>query len=191
MRWRATVTVVASLAFLGACSSKSDEATDKNSAGTAPATASTTPAAPPSSAAPGTAEKTAVLASYNAMWVEQMKAYRKADASGTDLEKYVSLDALGKFRLDLARMKKAGTVVTGELGHTPVVTRVDTSGKVAKAAISDCLDLAKWQSVYVKTNKPIPLPSNQPRRYRATATAEKWPSGWMVTVYTPHGEQPC
>ncbi|MFE4861478.1 hypothetical protein [Streptomyces sp. NPDC056670] len=191
LRRRAAAASAAALVLLSACSdNKTDQSGDKN-----PTTAVTPSAAPrqtPQTTSADAAEKAAVLASYNAMWVEQMKAYRKADAAGTELEKYASLDALGKFRVDLARMKKAGTVVTGELGHAPTVPDgVDTSGKLAKATVSDCLDLSKWQSVYVKTNEPVPLPSDQPRRYRATATAEKWPNGWMITAYTPHGDQAC
>ncbi|MFB6878868.1 hypothetical protein [Streptomyces sp. NPDC056323] len=37
----------------------------------------------------------------------------------------------------------------------------------------------------------IPLPTNQPMRYAARATLEKWPAGWMVTTYTPEGARPC
>ncbi|MCI4041772.1 hypothetical protein [Streptomyces sp. TRM75563] len=82
-----------------------------------PAASSPTPAAS-ASADPDAAEKTAVLASYTAMWTEQMKAYHKADAKGTDLERYVTAEALGQFRNDLDRMKAAGTLVRGELGMT-------------------------------------------------------------------------
>ncbi|MFB7032101.1 MULTISPECIES: hypothetical protein [unclassified Streptomyces] len=157
----------------------------------APAATAPAPAPATSSADPEAAEKRAVLAAYASMWAEQMKAYAKADAKGTDLGKYTSLDALGQFRVDLARMKQAGTIGTGTLGHEPKVTALDTTGKLPRATIEDCLDLSGWKAVRVKTGEPIPLPSNQPRRYIATATAEKWPNGWMVTVYKPHGERTC
>lgn len=119
MRWRAAAASVAALVLLGACSgTKGDKSSDKN-----PSTAVTPSTAPhqtPQGASADATEKAAVLASYNAMWVEQMKAYRKADAAGTDLEKYATLDALGRFRIDLARMKKAGTAVTGSSAtHLP------------------------------------------------------------------------
>lgn len=158
---------------------------------TMPSPASPTPGAG-KSADPQEAEKTAVLASYSSMWVEQMKAYRKADAKGTDVEKYVTLDALGQFRNDLARMKKAGTVVRGELGHeNTTVTALDLDAKTPKATLSDCVDLSKWETYSTKRDEAIPLPKNQPRRYVATATAEKWPNGWMVTTFRPHGERSC
>lgn len=157
----------------------------------APSTAEGRPSNAKNSADPQAAEKAAVLASYDAMWVEQMKAYRKADAKGTDLKKYATLNALSKFEVDLAHMNKNGTVIRGELGHDAEVTAIDTAGKLPKATIQDCVDLSKWQTLDTKTNKPIPLPTNQPLRYVATATAEKWPGGWMVTDYTPDGARTC
>ncbi|MFE7113763.1 hypothetical protein ACFU98_47570 [Streptomyces sp. NPDC057575] len=45
-----------------------------------------------------------MLAAFDAMWTERTKAYAKADAKGTRLEKYATLDALGRIRNDLARM---------------------------------------------------------------------------------------
>ncbi|MFI6055655.1 hypothetical protein ACIBCO_36925 [Streptomyces violascens] len=191
MRWRATVAVAASLAFLGACSSKSDEASDKPSATAAPSTASPSSAAP-ASASPEDAAKAAVLASYNAMWVEQMKAYHKADASGTDLEKYATLDALGKVRIDLARMKERGTVIRGDMGHQVTVTKLDLSAKTPTAAMTDCVDLSHWQTWDTKANKPIPLPSAQPMHYLAQVKAERWDGGkWMITDFTTKGSEPC
>src|SRR5690242_8724857 len=86
------------------------------------ASASPTATASTASADPDANAKAAVLGVYRSMWTEQMKAYMKADARGTDLTKYASLDALGKFRLDLAQMKKAGTVGGGEVGHAPKVS---------------------------------------------------------------------
>lgn len=55
-----------------------------------------------------------MLAAFDAMWTERTKAYAKADAKGTRLEKYATLDVLGRIRNDLDRMKAAGTVVRGE-----------------------------------------------------------------------------
>lgn len=132
-----------------------------------------------------------MLASYDAMWGEQMKAYGKASAKGTRLSKYAALDALSKFEVDLAHMKKNGTVIRGELGHNAKVTGADLKNKLPKATIQDCVDLSKWKTLDTKTDKPIPLPSTQPLRYIATAKAEKWPEGWMITDYTPDGAQTC
>jgi hypothetical protein len=126
------------------------------------------------------------------MWVEQMKAYGKASEQGTQLTHYASLDALATFRLDLAHMRRSGVVATGSLGHTPKVTALDLHASTPTATVTDCLDLAHWQEKHVKTGQAIPLPSDQPRRYQATARVERWDGGrWMVTQYTPHGDRTC
>ncbi|MET8968515.1 hypothetical protein [Streptomyces hydrogenans] len=75
--------------------------------------------------------------------------------------------------LDLVRIKQAGTVATGELGHEPEVTELDTTGTLPKATVQDCLDLPAWKTLQAKTGETIPLPSTQPRRYVATTTVEK------------------
>ncbi|MFF9818919.1 hypothetical protein [Streptomyces sp. NPDC014006] len=157
-----------------------------------PSSASPTPTPAMSSADPEAAEKAAVLAAYARMWEEQTKAYKKADAAGTELEKYATLDALGQFRNDLARMRQAGTVARGELTHSSTkVTSIDLKAKTPEASLSDCMDISKWQTYSMKKKQVLPLPSNQPLRYVATAKAERWNGQWLVTVFTTHGNEKC
>ncbi|MFG3179845.1 hypothetical protein ACGFZC_32945 [[Kitasatospora] papulosa] len=177
-----------SLALTG-CGGGSDDARPQ----TAPSAASTvSPVASASPADPDAATKAAVLASYTAMWVEQMKAYRKASPDGTKLDDYATLDALSAFERDLAHMKKNNTVIRGELGHEPEVTALAVDAKLPTATVEDCIDLSKWQTLDTKTNKTIPLPTAQPLRYVATATVERWDDNrWMVTEYEPDGSRTC
>ncbi|MFI2361076.1 hypothetical protein ACH5AG_41310 [Streptomyces anulatus] len=151
-----------------------------------PAASSPTPAAT-TSADPDAAEKTAVITSYEAMTREQMKAYRQADATGTDLEKYATTEALGQIRNDLANMQTAGTVVRGELGHDTEVTGLDMEAQTPTATLSDCVDLSGYETYDVKAKKAIPLPTEQPLRYVMTATAQRWDGRWMVTDIDPQG----
>lgn len=120
-----------------------------------------------------------------------MKAYRKASDAGTHLDRYASLDALGAFRLDLAHMKKSGTVATGELWHESAVSELDLEAKQPTATVTDCLDLSGWEAKRVKTGDVVMLPTAQPLRYQATATVQRWQGRWMVTDYTPHGDRTC
>ncbi|MER6075681.1 hypothetical protein ABT187_44380 [Streptomyces sp. NPDC001817] len=140
---------------------------------------------------PQAAEKAAVLAAYDGMTTEQAKAYRQASRKGTALEKYATLDALSKIDLDLYRMKQAGTVVRGEIGHNAKVTALDMTAKTPKASLSDCVDLSKYETYNTKTKKVIPLPTNQPLRYIATAKAERWNGRWMVTDINTQGGGSC
>ncbi|MFI6567104.1 hypothetical protein [Streptomyces sp. NPDC050534] len=75
-----------------------------------------------------------------------------ASKEGTDLERYATLDALGKVELDLARMKKAGTVVRGSIGHDAKVTALDS-----KATLSDCVDLSRYETYDARAHKTILL----------------------------------
>lgn len=157
-----------------------------------PSEAASTPAPATSSADPQAAEKRAVLAAFDAMWAERTKAYAKADAKGTQLEKYATLDALGRIRIDLARMREAGTVVRGESSiEDTTVTALDLTPKTPKASVSTCVDLSEYERYSTRKKAVIPLPSEQPRRYVATATLEKWPGGWIVTTYKPEGARSC
>jgi hypothetical protein len=142
-------------------------------------------------AGPDAKEKAAVLAAYDGMTAEQAKAYRQASEKGTALERYATLDALGQIRNDLARLKKSGAIVRGGIGHHAQVTALDMTAKTPKASLSDCIDLSKYETYDTKAKKVIPLPTTQPLRYRATATAERWEGRWMVTDINTQGGGSC
>ncbi|WP_223772461.1 hypothetical protein [Streptomyces sp. 135] len=120
-----------------------------------------------------------------------MAAYEKGSLKGTDVPKYAALNALSTFELDLRAMSKAGTVGGGSLGHDARVDKLDLDAEQPTATVADCVDVSRWKAKRVKSGESIPLPKAQPRRYKATATVEKWDKGWMVTEYTPHGDQRC
>ncbi|MFF2174766.1 hypothetical protein [[Kitasatospora] papulosa] len=149
-------------------------------------------AAPASTSAdPDAAEKAAVLAAYSAMSREQMAAYRTASAKDTELERYATAEALGQIRNDLARMQEAGTVVRGELAHEAEVTALDMDAQTPTATLSDCVDLARYETYDSKARKVIPLPTEQPLRYVMTASAQRWDGRWMVTGLDTRGGQTC
>ncbi len=153
-----------------------------------PASASSTSSA---SADPQAAEKSAVLAAYDGMTAAQAKAYRQASAKETALEKYATYKALAVIRTDVDRLKASGTIVRGVIGHDAKVTALDLTAKTPKASLSDCVDLSKYQTYDTKARKVIPLPSNQPLRYVATAEAERWDGRWMVTDFDTQGGGSC
>ena len=82
--------------------------------------------------------------------------------------------------------------IRGELGHSgTVVTTLDLTHKTPKAVVTTCVDLSTYERYKTKEKRPVPMPSNQPLKYLATTALEKWPNGWMVTDYTPHGDRQC
>lgn len=173
---------------LAGCDSGGDA---KPAASSAESAQPSTPAESSASPDPEAADEAKVLAVYRAMTEAEAEAYRTGTDKDTGLERYVTLDALGQTRLDLARMKEAGTVVRGEIGHDPEVTSLDLEAKTPTAKLSDCIDLSKYQTYDVRAKKVIPLPSEQPLRYTATATAERWDGRWMITEVNTQGGGTC
>ncbi|MCX5202669.1 hypothetical protein OG897_14565 [Streptomyces sp. NBC_00237] len=149
------------------------------------------PAPAVSAADPDAAHRAAALAAYRAMTAAQTAAYPKANPAGTGLEKHATTQALGTMRIDLRRMKSAGTVVRGGAGHTPTVTALNMRAKIPTATLSDCIDLSKYETYDVKARKPIPLPSAPPLRYLASASMERWDGRWMVTALDPQAGGTC
>ncbi|MFC8230702.1 hypothetical protein [Streptomyces sp. NPDC057287] len=88
-------------------------------------------------------------------------------------------------------MQEAGTVVRGELGHDAEVTELDMDAQTPTAALSDCVDLARYETYDSKARKVIPLPTEQPLRYVMTASAQRWDGRWMVTGLDTRGGQTC
>lgn len=189
-RTTALLLTLCTTAVLTACSNDEPSA-DADTHSTPPSMPAATDR-PSKSADPQAKDKQAALAAYAAYSDEEAKAYQKASAKGTDLEKYASLDALGKVELDLANMRKAGTVVQGELGHDPAVTQLAMTAEPPTATVKDCVDLSKYRMYDTKAKKTKPLPSEQPLKYILTAKVERWDGDrWMVTDTTPHGERTC
>ncbi|MFH9959710.1 hypothetical protein ACH4OX_36655 [Streptomyces roseolus] len=158
----------------------------------APAATSSVPAPTTTSADPQAVEKEAVLKVFASMWAERAKAYAQADLKGTALEKYATTHALGRIRLDLARMQKAGTVVRSAPRQTAAtVTSLDLTAEIPTATLTSCVDMTTYEAYSTKRKEVIPLPAEQPMRYAATAVLEKWDDGWIVTTYTPEGKRTC
>ncbi len=173
---------------LAACSAPNED--DGKAAGESPASSSVEPS-PTVSADPDRAAKEAVLTAYDAFWREQVKAFAQADIKGTDLKKYATKKALGSAMGDVLVMKKAGTATTGSPTHDTKVTSLTVSGSIPKATVQDCLDISNWKTVKRPSGEVQPFPTNQPLRYIATATAEKWGTQWMITELTPEGTRTC
>ncbi|MFG2894907.1 hypothetical protein [Streptomyces sp. NPDC048248] len=157
-------------------------------AGAKPTDASTKPA-PSKSVDPEAATKQEVLARYNKYWAEQVKAFSKGSEKGTDLQKYATLDALGRARADLLNMKAAGNAMKGSPKHDAKVTALGLSKKTPDATITDCLDIRSWQTINRKTGKVLKLSHGNLTRYVTVVSAEKWPNGWMITKAEPKGQK--
>ncbi|MFF9171826.1 MULTISPECIES: hypothetical protein [unclassified Streptomyces] len=151
--------------------------------------ASPTPAPSPRSD-PEAVEKKAVLTTYDRMWAEQTKAYKKANATDTDLDRYAAALALSSVESDLKDLKSKGIIASGEPSHQVSITQLDMAGKVPKARLTDCLDVSHWKLIYAQSGKPVAMPANRLTRYVNEIKAEKWGKQWKILDVTPK-QQAC
>ncbi|RII07961.1 hypothetical protein DSC45_34160 [Streptomyces sp. YIM 130001] len=177
--------VCSAVAALTSCSNE-DSGQDDKSSKPPTKSASAAPAEPSKSSDPNAADKKAVLDAYEAMWVEQARAYQQGTSKGTKLKKYATLDALARAESDLMGMRDRGVVAKGQPSSDASVTRIDMTREVPRADVKDCLDTAKWTRVYRESGKNVPLPDAQLKRYETTVKAEKWGKKWMILRVTPH-----
>ncbi|WP_406368390.1 hypothetical protein OG788_46325 [Streptomyces sp. NBC_00647] len=176
--------IAAGLMALSACSSSDgkDEATDK------PSTVSKSSTAPATSDPKEAAQKEAIAA-YEAYWREMEKLYADSSGKGARLDRYAASAALKKAETDAKRARDGGLIYVGHVTVTdPTVTKVDVSGKIPNATISNCLDISRWRTVDAKSKKPVKLPANRLTKYVVVSTVEKYPAGWRVTSDDPQGK---
>ncbi|MGR3938460.1 hypothetical protein [Streptomyces sp. BRA346] len=149
------------------------------------AASSSAPESSPPAADPQQAAKKEVLGAYGHFWDEQVKAYAKADSTGTELTRYATGNALSRAESDLTSLKRAGNVLTGKPAHDAQVTDLDLERKVPSATLNDCLDVSDWKTKNRKTGKTVPAPKGQLKKYAAAVKAEKWGKQWKILDVKP------
>jgi hypothetical protein len=169
---------------LTACSSPDgkDEATEKSP------TASQSPTESAAADPKETAKKEAIAA-YGAYWREMEKLYADQTGKSAHLDQYAASAALKNAQADSKRAHDGGNVIVGDVTITEsTVTKADATAKIPNVALSNCLDISKWQTVDAKTKKPADLPDNRLLKYLIVSTVEKYPEGWRVTRDEPQGK---
>lgn len=177
VRYRSAVSAAlvafAALAAAAGCSASGGDTAKKSPS---PTTASPTTAV---SAAEAQARKD-VIAAYQGMNDEQVKAYANSSLEGSSITKYATGAALRDTKDTVFVNLQNGIIVKGE----PKVTitegdvAIDTSGK--RATLRVCFDLNTWESVDKKTGKSV-TPPHQVKRYTTVAHLQKQGSRWLVT----------
>ncbi|MFI1177544.1 hypothetical protein [Streptomyces melanogenes] len=171
--------MVAILAVATACSSSGDEEKSDGDAKISPSTSApgrSTPSADPAEAAKGQA-----IATYQSYWREMEKLYADRNGNTAALKRFAASAALKSAEEDAKSTHDKNLIHLGQVSiGNPTVTRLDTSGKIANATLSSCLDISRWQVVDATTRKPATLPSNRLTKFVVATTIEHWPEGWRV-----------
>ncbi|MFJ1989768.1 hypothetical protein ACIOGT_39595 [Streptomyces microflavus] len=58
------------------------------------------------------------------------------------------------------------------------------------ATVPDCMDISRWQTYSVKKGQVLPMPTEQPLRYVATAPTQKWEDGRLTVMKAVYRNQP-
>ncbi|MEU5417774.1 hypothetical protein [Streptomyces sp. NPDC020667] len=168
------------LVLSGCGSDKHDESLGDDPATPGAKASTSTSASASASADPQEAAKAEVITVYRKYWDEQLKAYAKASAADTDLNKYAFDKALSKTKGDLISMQQKGNVLKGEVKIDPKVTSINLSETPKTAAVTDCTDVSKWQLINQKSGKALELPKERLTKFITNVSVRTVGERWMV-----------
>lgn len=177
---------LAAVTMAAACSSSEEDPSAGGSP--SPTTASPTDTL---SAAEAQARKD-VIAAYQGMTTEQVKAYAKASLKGSNITKYATGKALRDVKDAVFVNMQNGIVVQGEPKVTASEEDVDLSldGSPQRATLRLCFDMNTWEPIYKESGKSA-APPDQVKRYTITANLQKQANQWRVTDEKADKEQKC
>jgi len=176
IRKRSTVSAAlvtfTALAATAGCSTNDSDTAQKSPS---PTTASPTNTV---SAAEAQARKD-VIAAYQGMNNEQVKAYAKSSLAGSNITKYATGAALRDTKDTVFVNMQNGIIVKGEPKVTVTEDDVAIDATGTRATLTVCFDLNTWESVDKKTGKSV-TPPNQVKRYTTVAHLQEQGSRWLV-----------
>jgi len=176
---------LAAMATAAGCSSGNKDESDQS-----PAPSSTAPTKTVS--ADEAQARKAVIAAYQGMTDEQVKAYAKSSLAGSNIIKYATGKALRDVKNAVFVNMQNGIVVHGE----PEVTAdeddvtLDTASKPQRASLQVCFDMNTWEPIDKKTGKSV-APPEQVKRYTITVQLQEQGSRWLVTEEKADKEKKC
>ncbi|WP_405778673.1 hypothetical protein OG512_48760 [Streptomyces sp. NBC_01378] len=153
----------------------------------------------PSSAAPTrtvspkeTEARKAVVAAYQGMNDEQVKAYASGSLKGSRITQFATGNALRDTKDTIFVNLQNDIVYKGK----PIVTassndvEVDLKSDPKRATLRVCFDMNTWEPVNKKTGKSV-APPNQTKRYTLNAKLRTMGDRWLVTDGSADKERKC
>ncbi|MCX5083727.1 hypothetical protein [Streptomyces sp. NBC_00401] len=153
----------------------------------------------PSSAAPTrtvspeeTEARNAVVAAYQGMNDEQVKAYASGSLKGSRITQFATGNALRDTKDTIFVNLQNDIVYKGK----PIVTAssddvdVNLKSDPKRATLRVCFDMNTWEPVNKKTGKSV-APPNQTKRYTLNAKLRTMGDRWLVTDGSADKEREC
>jgi hypothetical protein len=166
----AALVALAAIAATAGCSSSDGDTAQKSPKPTT---------APPTSTVSSEAQaRKNVIAAYQGMNDEQVKAYAKSSLAESNIAKYATGAALRDTKDTVFVNMQNGIIVKGEPKVAIDDVAIDATG--TRATLMVCFDLNTWESVDKKSGKSV-TPPNQVKRYTTVAHLQKQGSRWLVT----------
>lgn len=183
-----TALALATLTLTAACSSEDgeDEAQQSPSPTTAPATSTV-------SAEEEQARKD-VIAAYQGMTEEQVKAYAKASLTGSEITKYATGKALRDVKDAVFVNLQNDIIFKGEPKVTAVEDDVDLNlnSTPKQATLQVCFDMHTWDPVNKKTGKSVAPPDQaKVKPYVITAHLQNRSDQWQLTDEAANKDRAC
>ncbi|MCL3862053.1 hypothetical protein [Actinotalea sp. K2] len=151
-----------------------------------PTTASPTPTIDPEVAA---AEE-AILEAYEGYWAAKVASYADpTQPQDPTLAVFADDTALTDAQSTIFTLRENGIVIPGEPVLSPVVSEVVLAPD-ASATITDCVDAANWQPMYVATGESAAAP-DQALRVVTVSTAFVIDGSWRIRTSVVHRDQTC
>ncbi|MBB4928274.1 hypothetical protein [Kitasatospora kifunensis] len=186
----AAAAAVAAAVLLTACGSSTKKPIALPSASP---TASPSPSvfSSPSPTADPTADATKqVLAAYNGMWADEIKAYTTGTLNGVDLETYAGDKALANIRVTAIYYQNSNVVLRGQPVLSPQVTAIDLGSVPPRATIKDCVDSSHFVPVDKTSGQPAQTTDTN-HRHVENATARIYNGHWVIMDSSIDRGQAC
>ncbi|MFJ9544328.1 hypothetical protein ACIRPX_44990 [Streptomyces sp. NPDC101225] len=186
--WYVASSVLVAIAAITLASGCSSGDGDKVDPSPTPSTAKPTKTVSPDEAR----ARKAIIAAYQGMTDERVKAYAKSSLAGSKITRYATGKALRDVKDAVFVNMRNGIVFKG---HPKVTTREDdvaleTANKPFRASLLVCFDTNTWDPISTKTGKSVAVP-NQVKRYTITADLQRVGSQWLVTKQDANLEKTC
>lgn len=133
-----------------------------------------------------------VIAAYQGMTNERVKAYAKSSLAGSKITRYATGKALRDVKNTVFVNMRNGIVFKGEpkvTAHEDDVA-LKTANEPSRASLLVCFDTNTWDPINKKTGKSVAMP-NQVKRYTITADLQRVGSQWLVTEQDANLEKTC